>query len=323
MIKRIIFVLLGILLSAAAVVMLHRYLTAERQRIQAQAQEAFKQQTGSLVSVIVAKTDIPAGMELRPEMLGIGIAPQQYIQPNAVMSLEGLAGMVASSPIAANEQIVMTKLIPYQMTQETKEKTLASVTPQGKRAITVDVDNIAGLVGMVKPGDQVDVIAKVAMPEKPSDQNNKAGKIPVTVPLFQNVLILAIGNDIYKGVNPKDPKSWEQWGKTEEKKDPALAPLLTLALTAEEANVISFVRENGKIQLAMRSPKDNAQVAEKIPPTTWDTLFAYLEKQSPGTIKKDDGSSIISNMTSVRTEEPKRIEIYRGLNRETIAVGKK
>jgi Flp pilus assembly protein CpaB len=81
---------------------------------------------------------------------------------------------------------------------------------------------------------------------------------------------------------------------------------MTLALTPQEANIIAFVQEQGKIRLVLRSPAD-AVIEKDVKPISWETLFRLLRQDESGKdIKTDDFA-------------PKdTIEIYRGMKRDVI-----
>ncbi len=286
--QRMLMLVVGVILALVAVVMVKKYLDQQRQAMEEELKKkiASTQTTtrANQQQVIVAKKDIPAGSMVDPNNLELAKIPEQYLQPQAVGSYDRIDGMIAITNIPKGDQITMNKLAyPKQLSG------LAEVTPAGKRAITVSVDGAASLAGMVKPGDYVDVIGIVTIP--------KAGKKdikPEAMPLFQNVLVLAVGQET--SASPKLPASQ----KKEDKKE---SPLVTLALSPQEANLIAFVQEQGKIRLVLRSLNDSE--IETTRQANWDTLFDYIRSKEVGTAQKIE----------VHREE---IEIYRGLNKERI-----
>ena len=80
--------------------------------------------------------------------------------------------------------------------------------------------------------------------------------------------------------------------------------LITLALSPQDAGLIAFVQEQGKIRLTLRSPAD-AKV-EQVQPATWETLFKYLMPQN-------------QTQEVVKPENPDDyVEVYHGLNKERV-----
>jgi len=288
----------GIALGIVAVVMVKVYLD-QQQRI---AQEQVKRQIANIQSnqsvVLVAKQDIPKGVAIEAAMLDTSVVPNQFIQPQAVTSLDRITGMVSVAAISKGEQITLSKLA----TAKQAGGDLAGVTPAGKRAIPIAVDNLASLAGMVKPGDYVDVIAMLQIPGQTAE-GQPTSQIAV-LPLFQNVLVLAIGQNTGGLINQSSRLR-------EQTVDTNVGPsLVTLALTPQEASFLAFVQEQGKIRLTLRSPAD-AKV-EQIMPANLNTLFQYIMPQAKE----------MSGQEEKKEEPGQTIEIYRGTSKERIPLSK-
>jgi len=249
---------------------------------QAQQAEAAKPKV-TMGVVLVAKKEIPAQTPVTAEDLTFKQVPVEYIQPGAVNSLEQVIGQIASGPIAAEEQILSTKLLP----PGNINKTLAEITPEGKRAVTVAVDNLPSIASLLKPGDYVDIFALIALPRKAAAQTKEESD-PRLVPLFQGAQVLAIGNELLAS-------------KSKAKETSAAAQTVTFALTPQEAALLSFVQEHGKIKLALRSAQDTK--VEPAAPADWGTLINYL---SAGQGEKTG------------LENQPVVEIYRGLQKEIV-----
>lgn len=289
-----IILIIGVILAMIAVFMTMVYIDQQRKVDQTRLQQRWEKMQASQTAVLVAKKDIPKGVAVDEAMFGTEIVLSKYVQPQAVTSMDRIVGMITIAPISKGEQITLTKL-----TNVRSAGVLSEVTPVGKRAITISVDNISALAGMIKAGDYVDVIAMIPVPVTTPD--GKQAVQPVTTPLFQNVLVLAVGQE-----TSATPKSASRY-KTEEKRQ--ISPLITLALVPQEASLIAFVQEQGKIRLTLRSPADSK--IEQLQPANWDTLFQYLAPKLSG--------------KSVAQEEPKPIgyvEVYRGLNKEKVPLYK-
>jgi len=186
-----IILLIGVILAVFAVIMVKAYIDQQRQTIKEQAKKALAQIQANQAAVLVARDDIAEGTAIDAEMLETAIVPNQYLQPQAVTSLDRITGMMVVAPIAKGEQITLSKL---SFTRKTAGAGLAEATPVGKRAITISVENISSLAGMIKPGDYVDVIAMVPVPVQTAD-GQQASQSAV-IPLFQNIPVLAVGQDI-------------------------------------------------------------------------------------------------------------------------------
>ncbi|NLE64560.1 MAG: hypothetical protein GX606_01445, partial [Elusimicrobia bacterium] len=76
-----------------------------------------------------------------------------------------------------------------------KKPSLALKTPKGKRAVTVLIDSLGAVGGLLNPGDAVDVIAHLDVPV-PRKAKKDTGKETITAMLFQNLLILAVNTNV-------------------------------------------------------------------------------------------------------------------------------
>ena len=71
------------------------------------------------------------------------------------------------------------------------KSTLSLMTPAGKRAYTVRIDPLSAVGGMINPGDFVDILAHMKMPDPVSAKVEQ-----VTSIVFQNVKVLAVGTNL-------------------------------------------------------------------------------------------------------------------------------
>ena len=185
--KQQIILIAGVVLAIAAIVMVNTYIEQQRMAAQEQAKKALSNIQANQTAVLVAKQDIPKGAMIETSMLETAIVPNKFVQPNAATSLDRVSDMITLAPISKGEQVTLSKLSHG---QAKGGGDLAGLTPVGKRAVTISVDNIASLVGMVKPGDYVDVIATVPVPVQ-GPQGEQGSQMAV-LPLFQNTLVFVM-----------------------------------------------------------------------------------------------------------------------------------
>lgn len=293
--KQRIILIAGVVLALAAVFLVKVYLNQQRKVFQEEASRQAASVQANQIAVLVAKQDIPKGTAIAPEMLESKIFPREYVAPQALTSLDRIAGMIAVAQIAKDEQITLSKLAyPRQAGG------LAEATPVGKRAITINVDNISAVAGMIKPGDYVDLIATLPVPVQLAE--GKQVTQVASVPLFQNVLVLAVGQQT--GLAAESRYKGEAGQQRQE-----ASSLITLALNPQEANLVSFVHEQGKFRLVLRSPADSQ--TQPLRPISWDALFQYLMPQE--TAKQQPEQEI---------KPTGYVEIYRGLKKERVPLSR-
>ncbi|MFH0763256.1 MAG: Flp pilus assembly protein CpaB [Candidatus Omnitrophota bacterium] len=290
----------GIVLAIAAFAMLKVYLNQQRALTEQTIKKKYKEAQANQTPVLVAKKDIGRGEAIEPDSLGVEIIPNKFVVPQAMTSLDRVAGMKTIAPISKGEQITLSKL-----TQERSGGDLAGVTPAGKRAVTILVDEVSSFGGMIKAGNYVDIIGMVPIPVQTAE-----GKPPTiqtsTVPLFQNILVLAVGQNIGTDFSQEARYRRSESGETKG----GGGALVTLALSPQEANIATFVQEQGgKIRLVLRSPTD-AKV-EPVQLVTWETLFQYLMPQE-----------LQKNKSKEELPPSEYVEIYRGMNKERMPLSK-
>jgi len=278
-----------------AVITTKIWLSEQQKNIYADAQRKVDKIQQNSTSVLVAKEDIARGAIIDQNKLEVSIIPNKFVVPQAVTSLDRIADMFTIAPISKGEQLSLSKLAyPKQ------RGGLAENTPAGKRAITISVDNVSSLAGMIKAGDYVDVIALMPIPVQMAD--GKMSAQAAVIPLFQNVLILAVGQET-------GGSAAEQQGRYAKEEKKGSSGLITLALSPQEASIITFVQEQGKIRLVARNPADSK--IEPFQPVSWEALLQYFSpKVAPKIVEP------------VVKKEETYVDIYRGVNKERVPLAK-
>jgi pilus assembly protein CpaB len=301
--KQRIMLIVGVALAIVAVFLIKVFLDQQRKVLQEEASREAAQSQASRVSVLVAKQDIPQGTTIASGMVETKILSKQSLVPQVATSLDRIAGMITIAPIVKDEQISLSKLAYARQAGG-----LAEVTPVGKRAITITVDTVAGLAGMIKPGDYVDLIAILQVPVQLAD--GKQVNQVATMPLFQNVLVLAVGQQT--GGFSRETGRYSE-AKEEKKESGGGYSLITLALNPQEANLIAFIQEQGKIRLVLRSPADSQISQTQI--VTPNNLAMFLQHLFPKEASQPE-------VQKEETRPTGYVEIYRGLKKEKVPLSK-
>ncbi|MCX7614977.1 MAG: Flp pilus assembly protein CpaB [Clostridiales bacterium] len=178
-------------------------------------------------SAVVAINRIPENTLITEDMVELRKLPVESINPLATNKLPLVLGKISNSAIEANEQVLTSRLIK----KGADEGGLAYKIPDGKRAITMAVDDISGVAGNIKKSNHIDVIASIMM-----DQVKKDGtieKVAKTILLLQNIEVLSIN-----GANSDTSKL----GYSN----------ITLAVTPEEAAKLFYAETSGKVTAVLR-----------------------------------------------------------------------
>jgi len=221
--------------------------------------------TKNLNKVAVAKVAIPIGSKIIPEQIMVVQFPKESTPDGAFETPEKLAGRVAISNIAAREPVTESRLAP-----EGTAAGLSAIIPEGYRAMTVKVDDAAGISGFIMPGTMVDVVV-VIDPREGSGMQDPISKI-----VLQNIKVLANGQNIDK---PKDEREANS------------VKAVTLQVTPEQAEKLALASSEGKLQLMMRSQIDQG------------------DEQTPGVNKRGllsgEKATLAPEPGSLKSEQPK------------------
>jgi pilus assembly protein CpaB len=249
--KRFLVVLVGALIfGVLAAVSVSKYLSSA---------QAFSK---NLNKVAVAKVPIAIGSKIIPEQIMVVQFPKESTPDGAFDSPEKLAGRVAVVNIGAREPITEARLAA-----EGTAAGLSAVIPEGYRAMTVKVDDAAGISGFIMPGSLVDIVVTID-PEKGSGHQDPVSKI-----VLQNIKVLANGQNIDKPENEREANS---------------VKAVTLQVTPEQAEKLALAATEGKLQLVMRNQVDQGD--EQTPGVNKRNLLGGETAQpvpEPGALKSE------------------------------------
>lgn len=205
-----------------------------------------KVEKAKYAEVIVAAKDIPVNTTIKEDMLVRKKIPVGYNHPLSVSDGKKLAGKVTTQPVTAGMEILSNQVINL----GDRSEGLSYAIPIGKRAMSVPVDDVTAVGGMLKPGDWVDVISTLAGNENPP--------VNYTAVVLERIQVLAVGNVLENAKSTADAKSADK--KT-----------VTLAVEEKEALKLKMAVERGTISLLLRAPTDT--VIEKQKPITVDEIL--------------------------------------------------
>ncbi len=193
--------------------------------------------------VWVAKETIPAKVKVTDAMIDYKEIDKKYVHPEAMTDNTGIVGKYTMERILAEEQILASRLFDLEALR------FSYNIPPEKRAMTIQVNLVAGISDMVTPGDHVDLLVNVEEREKDDVIYPPATKI-----FIENVLVLSI--DKLNSIEMKkaaDDAAEEQ----------AQSRLLTLAVDASEIESLFQADQTGEIRVALRHPDADNEIETK------------------------------------------------------------
>ena len=205
---------LSIMLGLAAVLGMARWMSARAATANAK--------------VVVAAKDLPLGTRLTSEHLVLAEWPQSTPLAGAFKDPKLLDARVINTSVARGVPIVEVKLAP-----PGSKGGLSAVIADGKRAMTVKVNEVVGVAGFALPGNVVDVVLNVKDPSAP----------PVSKIVLEQILVLAIAQEA---------------GRDDTK--PKVVSAVTLEVTPEQAEKLDLGRSIGTLSLVLRNQMDRVAV---------------------------------------------------------------
>jgi pilus assembly protein CpaB len=189
------------------------------------------QPTASAGHIAVAAVDINLGQRLTPQMVKLAEWPADSVPKGAFTDPAKLTGRVLKSSVLAGEPVSEAKLAPAGTLGG-----LSALITEGKRAITVRVNDVIGVAGFTLPGNYVDIIVST---EKDPGPETNAREQSISKIVLERILVLAVAQE----VNRDETK-------------PRVVNAVTLEVTPEQAEKLDLARSVGTLSLALRNQVD-------------------------------------------------------------------
>ena len=264
---------LAVLVAAIAAYALYTYLRGQEQRVsEAVATER----------IVVAAVEIPMGTTINMTQVKTSEWPKSSMPQGSFPATEKVIGRTSTQTFSAGDAITETKLMP----KEGPAGIMTYMIPEGHRAMTVGVDQVAGVAGFINPGNIVDVVLIVL----PPGSTQTLGKI-----VLQNVPVLAIGQI----VEQKEGK-------------PVVVPTVTVDVTPEDAEKLSIASTQGRLQLVLRRLGD-----KELAKTMGATVSKVIGSSMGAPVKIASSGAKVAKAPAAPVEQFTTIEIYRGSTKTT------
>ena len=180
--------------------------------------------------VLVTTQEIPARARITDTMVSREMRASNTVQPDAIADAKQAVGSLALITIPAGSELTSSAI----------GTNVALALPvrlePGMRAVSIPVDRVKDVSGLVQPGDRVDVIAI------PPPKTN--GAPPKAVTIFRGVRVLSVGNALE---NPSATPPPEMQA----------AATVTLEVTPKQADLLAWADANATLRLALRSPRES------------------------------------------------------------------
>lgn len=181
-------------------------------------------------SVLVATRDIPARAIVTTDFFTAQERTATEVDSDAISDPKSLTGKYTLVSIPSGSVMTASKI------GLSSAATIPAKLPVGMRAMSISIDNVKAVAGLITPGDRVDV---VAIPPRASDES------PRGYTILRGALVLAMGTDLATTTATPAPGAPGRSLTT-----------VTLALTPNQVDLLAGADINTVLRLALRNPKE-------------------------------------------------------------------
>lgn len=183
--------------------------------------------------IVIAANDIGLGTKLAPEMIRLADWPADSVPAGAFTEIKSLETRVTRVGLQRGEPLLETKLaLPG------AAGGLSAVVSEGKRAMTVRVNDVIGVAGFALPGNYVDILVSTQNEEK-SNKEGEHRDLSVSKVVLERILVLAVAQEA--SLDDTAPK---------------VVNAVTLEVTPEQAEKLDLARSVGTLSLVLRNQID-------------------------------------------------------------------
>jgi pilus assembly protein CpaB len=257
------------------------------------------------MQVYVPAAPLAAGTILVPDHLARMSLDEDAVTEEMVVANDGgrdlLLGSVARQALPQGVPIARSAVV-----QPGDRGFLAAVLPRGKRAISIPIGEVAGVSGLVMPGDRVDIILTYSVAAAYIDAERE---IRASETVMANLRVLALDQRL-------------QEATTTRANDPSARPIArtaTLEVTPQQAEMLTLATRLGDLSLVLNSVEDGGERDEEETVASLQAIAAAVTADpasEPEAIRRP--LTIDSQVTSLlQRDEPMQAEVRPASRRVT------
>lgn len=226
--RRLLLFIVAVFIAGFAAFLVNVYL----KRVEAAMAEKYADHSAK-IDILVPRADLPEGESIAIEYLAIrnvreDSAPVDAIRPEEVERAEGQTLKVS---------VPRGRPLLWSYLSSGAVPSFSDLLTGNQRALTIPVDDLNSISGMVRPNDRIDLFFIDSGTAFPG-----AGDSKVVVPLMQNVLVKATGT-IVRRERSAEGREYDRSYST-----------LTLDLQPEDIGRVLLAQEAGTVRAALKRP---------------------------------------------------------------------
>lgn len=242
------------------------------------------------VDLVVAAQPLAVGVQIKPGDLKVVRVPKDRVPAGSFQKIEEVVGRPVVSNILLDEPVIAGRLA-----ERGSGFGLAPVIPPGMRAVAVKVNEVVGVAGFVLPGMRVDVLVTVRPPGEGGAR---------TSTILQNVPVVSAGQQI----------------QADSSGNAVNAPVVTLLVTPEQAEILTLAGNEGRIQLVLRNSAD--QALAKPPGRAMTELYGQRAVERPtAPVRRPVVQAAAAPPPAPAPAAPEEVVVIRGTERSVELIG--
>jgi pilus assembly protein CpaB len=195
---------------------------------------------------LVAAHVLPAGTLARATDIAVREAPIGHVPQGAILDTPfarvGIEGALIRTYTDAGAPLETANIL-----RPRDRGFLAAVLPPGERAVSIAVDQVSGVAGLIWPGDHVDVMLTQTIGDNSADKTKvQPGHQVMTETVLYNARVIAVDQEIVQGASPTAGVTGR------------LARTVTLQVSDRDAERINVAQSLGRLSLAIRAVDTSA-----------------------------------------------------------------
>ncbi len=200
-----------------------------------------------ILKFLSAARALPAGTLARDDDFAVRSAPSTQVPAAAIIDTPearaALRGALIRRYLDAGAPVTTADIL-----RPRDRGFLAAVLAPNTRALSIGVDAVSGVAGLIWPGDRVDVILTQEM----DGAGRRPGERVLGETVLRDVRVIAVDQEIVQGALPTSNVAGR------------LARTVTLQVSAEEAERLAVAQRLGHLALTIRAAADTAPPIEGV-----------------------------------------------------------
>jgi pilus assembly protein CpaB len=250
------------------------------------------QAAGATNKVAVAIVDIGLGSRISPEMVRMVDWPASAMPPGAITDAKLVETRVTRTSIQHGEPVMEGKLAP-----PGTQGGLSAVVADGKRAMTVRVNDVVGVAGFALPGNFVDILVNTQEENAKRAMNRDAS---ISKIVLERIMVLAVAQE-----------------SSRDETKPKVVNAVTLELTPDQAERLDLARSVGTLSLVLRNQIDPSPVNTEGATKTSLLDAKFVEPPPKHRIAARPVPAVKRAVVTLEPKPTQQVDIIKGLVRTT------